>query len=367
MINFFKKLDKKIAVYLGIALGIIFLLIILMIVLKISVGTRINSKTFETKLKETAVKYYEKNDDKLPKKNGEKTSISIDDLVDEGYLKNPEKLLKKGLTCSGGVNVNNNNGYYLYQTDIECSDGYNTNLLYKKILKDNKIKTTGDGLYKYNNYYLFRGENLNNYVKFANKNWQILRINNDNTIRLILIDNFDSTTWDDRYNIDKQDSVGKNNYEISRIKQTLDTYFINEKDKLFTNEEKALIVPTELCIGSRNELSTIMDGSIECLKKTEKLPLGLLQANEYTIVSLDPDCKNLFDSQCSNYNFLAKLGTFWTLTPDSKSSYHVYRVSGRMISSIANTYAKPRIVLNISSDALYKSGNGSKNNPYIIK
>ena len=119
-------------------------------------------------------------------------------------LKSLDKLLKKGLTCDGKVNINNNNGYYLYQPVIKCSDGYETNLLYKKIIDDNKTVTSGNGLYKMNDYYLFRGENLNNYVKFANKNWQIVRINNDNSLRLILIYNVESVVWDNRYNIEKK-------------------------------------------------------------------------------------------------------------------------------------------------------------------
>lgn len=367
MINFLKKIDRKMAIYLGIAIGSIIFLIILLIVLKSVVGTRINTKTFEKKLETAAKDYYKKYDKKLPKTNGDKTSISIDDLVDAGYLKDPNKLLKKGITCEGGVNISNNNGYYLYQPVIECSDNYSTDVLYKKILEDNKNRKERDGLYKINNYYLFRGEKVNNYVKFANLNWQILRINEDNTIRLILIDNLDATEWDDRYNSIEEDNVGKNDYNISRIKEVLDDYFNNSKLKLFTNENKALIVPTELCIGARNELLSLNDGSIECSKKTEKLPLGLLQANEYTIISLDEGCKKTDDYQCTNYNFLAKLNSFWTLTADSSNTYKVYRVSGTVRPANASIYAQPRMVINISPDALCSEGNGTYEKPYIIK
>ena len=279
MINFFKKLDKRMAIYLGIAVGSIIFLIILLVVLKAAVGTRINSKTFENRLKTAAKDYYKKYDKKLPKNNGEKVSISIEQLADEGYIKDPDKLLKKGVTCTGGVNISNNNGYYLYQPVIDCSDGHTTNVFYKKVLEDNKTRKYRDGLYKINNYYLFRGEQINNYVKFAGKNWRILRINEDNTVRMILEDKIDTVAWDDRYNDIQKESVGKNDYQLSRIKQTLNKYFTNEDLKYFTSENKALIVPTELCIGAKNENSTLNDGSIECAKKTEKLPLGLLQTN----------------------------------------------------------------------------------------
>ena len=367
MIKFFKNLDRKIIIYFGIAIGIIILLLVILLILKMSVGSRVNSKVFESRVKEATKAYYKDNKKELPKNNGERKTITIDELVNEGYLKDPDKLLKKNITCEGNVSVANNNGYYLYQPVIECSDGYTTKLLYKKVLKDNPVTHSGNGLYKINNYYLFRGEGIHNYVKFAGMNWRILRINNDNTIRLILVENLESISWDDRYNVDRDDNVGKNDYQLSRIKKKLEKMFNNTDKKMFTSEDKALIVPTELCIGARKQDSIIMDGSIECSRKTEKLPLGLLQANEYTIVSLDEGCKKLDDPQCINYNYLGYLNAFWTLTADADSTYFVYRVNGTVDTVTANSYTQPRLVINLSSDALSSEGNGTSDNPYVVK
>lgn len=365
MLEKIKKLDKKTLLYLGIAGGSIIILIIFLAILKLAVGGRINSKQFESRLKSAAIEYYEKYPDKLPKISGNKITISIDELVKSGNLKSMDKLLDKGLTCEGNVNVSNNNGNFLYQPNIKCSDDYETNLLYKQILNDNPVVTAGNGLYKMNDYYLFRGENLNNYVKFADMNFQIIKINNDNTIRMILIDNLDSTEWDDRYNIEKQDSVGKNDYSISRIKDKLNNYFQNEE--MFNKDNKSLIVPQDLCVGARNEKSLINDGSIECAKKIEDQPIGLLQVNEYMLASIEPTCKNLYDSQCTNYNYLANINNMWTLTPNSKNTYQVYKIAGYVYSNNASVNAQPRFVITISSDALFNEGNGTEENPYIIK
>lgn len=366
MIDKIKNMDKKMKLYLIIGASAIIFIILLLIILKIAVGSTINSRVFESRLKNAAISYYEKYPNKLPKLNGEKVSVTIDELVNAGNLKSLDKLLDKGLTCSGNVSVSNNNSNYLYQPIIECSDKYKTNLLYNKIIEDNPVVTSSDGLYKVNDYYLFRGEKLNNYVKFADKNWRILRINNDNTIRLILLDNLDTVSWDDRYNSDKQENIGKNIYSISRIKETLDNYFNGDKS-IFKKEDKALIVPSDLCIGARNENATVMDGSIECANKLEKQPLGLLQVNEYPIISLDSGCRLVSNNQCTNYNYLSTLNNFWTLTANTANSYTVYRVSRRVEVANAESYAVPRIVLNITSDALYTKGNGTENNPYIIK
>ena len=361
----FKNMDKKTKLYLGVGGGSIILLILLLIILKVMVGSRIGSHQFENRLKKAAIKYYEKYPDKLPKTSGNKVSISIDELVKNGNLKSLDKLLDKGLTCEGNVNVSNNNGFYLYQPIIKCSDSYETNLLYKKILSDNPVTTSGDGLYKVNDYYLYRGETLKNYASFTGKKYQIIKINNDNTIRMILVDNIDMTVWDNRYNNETENTSGKNDYSISRVRETLKEYF--EDDKTFKKEEKALIVPQSLCIGARSEKTNINDGSIECSKKLDNEPLGLLQVNEYVLSSLEPTCKNIFDNQCTNYNYLANLPNTWTLTANSKNTYEVYKISNYVYSSNAEYDAQPQFVFTISADALYNSGDGTENNPYIIK
>ena len=75
----------------------------------------------------------------------------------------------------------------------------------------------------------------------------------------------------------------------------------------------------------------------------------------------------MYDSQCMNYNFLAYFNPFWTLTADSSNTYKVYKVNGILTSMNASTYSQPKIVLNISSDALCSEGNGTIKNPYIIE
>ena len=182
-----------------------------------------------------------------------------------------------------------------------------------------------------------------------------------------MIDNLQSTSWDDRYNVDRDANIGKNIFTISRIKETLDNLFVKKETKIFTNSEKALIVPSALCIGARGETDTLMDGSIECRTKLDNQPIGLLQVNEFPIVSLDEGCKNLFDMQCSNYNYLAELKSFWTLTANSKNTYIVYRISENVTNANTNSNSIPRIVLNISSDALYSTGIGTEADPYVIK
>ena len=359
------KFDKKTKLYIGIGVGSILLLFIILISLKIIVGSRINSNIFEVRIKNAAISYYKKYPEKLPKENGGKVTITIDELVNSKQIKSMDKLLKKGLTCNGEVNVSNNNGFYLYQPNIECSDKYKTNLLYKKILEDNPLVESGNGLYKMNDFYIYRGENLNNYVQFAGYNWQILRINNDNTIKLIYADDLKSSVWDNRYNTTEKKSVGKNDFTVSRIKNTLNDYFSSYLK--LSNENKALIVPKRLCIGARNPKSKDLNDNVECSKTTEQpLPIGLLLPYEYAIASLEPTCKGIYDIQCVNYNFMVNYSDTWTITANSENTYEVYYLSGIAELKTASETYEPRFVINISSDALYSKGDGSYSNPYLI-
>ena len=208
-------------------------------------------------------------------------------------------------------------------------------------------------------------KDLNNYVKFADLNFQIIKINSDNTIRMILVDDIKNTVWDDRYNNKTGSAVGKNDFTISRIREQLDKYF--KDTEIFNENMKKLIVPQDLCIGARSETSTINDGSLECAKKLEKQPIGLLQVNEYMLATIESTCKHLFDNQCTNYNYLANIRNTWTLTPNSGNTYEVYRVSKFVYSNDANDTSQPRFVITISSDALFDKGSGTEEDPYIMK
>ena len=179
-----------------------------------------------------------------------------------------------------------------------------------------------------------------------------------------MIDDFRrDEVWDNRYNSSTKKYTGKNDFMISRIKESLDFYY----NDLFDESSKTLIVPKELCIGARSENSVAMDGTLECLKTTPKLPLGLLQTNEYPIISLDPECTKFDNPQCTNYNFLTNLSSFWSLNAVAGNTYQVYEISGIPIAEDTNTKSQARIVLNISSDVLYSSGKGTEDDPYIIK
>lgn len=358
-----KNLDKNLIKKFSIIFGIIAIIFIIIIILKLILGGRISYTSIENKMIESAKKYYQNNSEKLPSDGT--VTIESSKLIEEGYLKDFSKLVKdKNATCNGQVTVTNSNGSYLYSATLNCGEYYQTKK-FKDVLLENVV-TSGNGLYNYGNYYIYRGENLNNYVSFAGKTWLILRVYNDGTIRMLETTNRENVVWDDRYNSNRESNVGINDFNVSRIKDTLEEIYNNSNE--FSETDKSYISNQNLCIGKRSDSNGYgMDESVECSNTLQNQPIGLLQVNEFALASLDQNCKNTTDLECTNYNYLTTLNSYWTLTADADNTYKVYKVSGSPFVSTASSTSKPRIVVQINSNVNYESGDGSNENPYKFK
>ena len=146
--------------------------------------------------------------------------MTLEKLIELKYLEDYSELK----SCTGSVTVENIDGSYEYNSYLDCGDKYNSKVLLKQIMSDNSVVTTDSGLYNMNNEYVFRGEKVNNYVKFGDRIWRIVKIDSNNDIVLILNDSFNYTRgWDDRYNYDLGYESGYNIYEKSRIKEYYST------------------------------------------------------------------------------------------------------------------------------------------------
>ena len=319
------------------------------------------TKTVQTKYKDSS---------ELPS-DGNKLEVNISKLVEEGLMKNISEYTKDEETnCSGKVTIYNNKDNYIYIPTIDCGDKYKTKNLHDTIISDN-LTTTGNGLYQVNDEYVFKGDNINNYISINNVLFRIISINDDGTIRLIedkrKADNI--TVWDDRYNIDKNVNYGINNYYenglSSRLKEKLESIY--ESDT-YSSELKAYFIPRENCIGKRSITESDNSGKIECSKKSEATPISIIALYEYFRASLDPNCTSVESASCSNYNYFnSNLDSFWTLTADKDTSYKVYRISsGDVALTNASSSSNIKIVVNVNGDLPVVSGDGSKNSPYTI-
>ncbi len=358
------KIDEKILKKMLIVTSVFVALIILIaIISKIISNKKYTLTELENKIHTLTEQYYKTNKDELPKK-GETKTLSANYFVSTGKLKSLK--LKDGSTCSGEVNITNNNGNYLIVPVLECGDKKADPLF--NVLTE-KAVTSGNGLYKKGDTYIFRGDNVNNYIMFAGRLWRILRINSDGTFRIIDETRSATSTWDNRYNIERKSMTGINDFILndinSRIKDSLDMVYENEK--FFTSKDKSYISMQDLCVGKRNNEGP-NDGSIECSVKIEDQFLGLIQANEYVEASLDLNCNSLTDISCGNYNFLKNnSNSSWTITADKDTNYKVYKLHGSLSLTNASSASSVRTVVHLNKNILYSSGTGEVTDPYKIK
>lgn len=363
-----KKMDKKLLARLTLAFGAIIALVIIIIIIKLIIGNRVGYDTVEEKMVQAAKEYYSENEsgiENFKKISKGEIKVSTDTLVEEGYLKELSKIIPdKEISCSGKVTVKMNNGYTLYSPYLDCGDAYKTKYLNEVITSN--IVESGNGLYKIENDYVFRGEELNNHLKFADKDWLILRVRENGNIRLIELTKREKIAWDDRYNVDVTSASGINDFNVSRIKDYLIGLYNNNEE--FNDIQKGYIVPTNLCIGKRNPNETKNDGSVECSEVVENWPLGLIQVNEYMIASLDSNCHISSDRSCENYNYFTDIySSYWSITTGANRSDKVYKLNPSPFDTSASSEASVRAVIELDPKSIYVSGDGSIDNPYIIK
>ncbi len=365
----FKKIDKKTLMVSGIGIGVLILLIVLIAFL-----ARINEKKYytyeevESKLVDASKKYFSDNSSYLPSVEAKTATISIEALIIGGYISPLDELLKNGNKCSAEVVVTNLLSGYDYTPYLNCGEDYTSVELYNKVLKDNSIITEGFGLYLDNNEKVFKGEVKNNFVILNGNLWRIIRIDEDNNLVLMSYFKTNSILWDNRYNEDVKANYGIANYNISRIKDTIENTYYNEE--LLTDGEKSKVVQTKWCLGSRTSTDSANMKDIECSELTEEeSPIGLLTVYEYLQASVDPNCHTIEDRGCTNYNYMHdRQSSFWTITKGQKNSSYVYNVtSSGVIESKANTTKQVRYVIKLSPKTIYTSGSGTEEDPYKIR
>lgn len=362
-----KNSDEKKS-YIYMMIGFI-ILVIIIVVLVIFVNKSNNSgdayTEIENKLVTGAKNYYEKYPDQLPLIDGNKESVTAETLIENSFLKPFSEMVEEGVSCTGYVNVFKNEDEYAYFPFLNCGVEYKSIKLQDKIIEDN-ITTTGDGLYSVNDEYIFRGEYPNNYVKFNNKTWQIIKINADGSIKIILNEGkMEKVIWDDRYNNDRNGYIGINNFRVSRILESLNQLY---DDNTYVDEKnKTLLVKQDWCIGKIGEESTPLSELNLCSDVYSNLYVGIVNVEEVLQASLDSTCQNSFDISCTNYNYMNSINTGWTLNTSSNNSYSVFTSDGGAVSiRNASTNNVLRPVININGNVLYESGDGTIETPYII-
>ena len=340
----------------------------------------------ESVMKNAAISYFDEYKNKLPKSESEGTRVDVGALVQNKNMKELDYYLD-GKSCKGNVTVEKiSNKEYSYTPYLKCGNSYETIAFSEALIKNDNIVTDGYGLYRYNNEYVYRGANVDNYVKFNDSDnlFRVVKIVNDNEV--VLIQDSSSTNkfaWDERYNQSSEDNSGINDYKNSLISEVLDYYYYNkigsegsdiynnfeydEESEFLSKNDRSKTIKFKACVANRAESDTSRDGSSEC-SVTYETKIGLLPVYDFLNASLDKDCTTTVSPSCQNYNYLVDDHSTWLANGNSGNSTRVYNVNLGYISSSDASYEKAiRPVIHLSDKVMLKGGKGTKSNPYIIE
>lgn len=370
-----KSAKKRMLTMMGIIVGGMVVLLLVLYIISLFLHKTYSYTEIENILKDAAVSYFKDYPENLPTDEGNVVEIDASNLIVAEKMKDFSEYTKEGVACSGTVQVEKSGSEYLYTPYLNCGEDYFTEELYKTIIKDDNIVTSGYGLYANNGTYAFRGENVNNYVKLGKGLWRIVKVTANNNIVLISEKGaLYSQPFDNRYNEAKLYDAGFNNFSSSRMKEYLETIYSkpskDDGEDLLSKNDKAKLVSYNLCVGKRTQNSESKDNTEECNEVIQNQKLGLLTLSDYLYASIDPNCKNSLSKSCQNYNYLVlKDNAWWLITGDKNDSSNVYSVqsNGAIDSQEASNYNIVRPVIYLNSKVLYKSGNGTLEKPYKIK
>ena len=337
-------------------------------------------------MKDAAISYFEDYPKKLPTTTDESIEVTTSILVENKKMKELDYYLKDQ-NCKGNVTVDKvSNKEYTYTPYLKCGNTYETTTFYDAIKNKNNIVTSGYGLYLYNGEYIYRGTNVNNYVKFSDSKriFRIVKVTKNNEVVLMQETASENEfPWDDGYNKVYDDNSGINDYKNSKISDILDYYYkgkigqevedkynyyeYTQEEKFLTKEDRAKTVEFKSCVGRRSESDTSRDGSTEC-STTYDTKIGLLPVYDFLNASIDPNCTTTTSPSCQNYNYISDGSSTWFANGDSDESDMAYMLYlGYVGSSEASEDNYIRPVIHLSDKVMLEKGKGTVNNPYIIR
>ena len=262
--------------------------------------------------------------------------------------------------------------------------------------------------------YYFRGNVTNNYVKFANKYWRIIRINGDGTIRMIYAgtsahaNGYDDSSANDmdigissfNPNFDDNIYVGymfgtkgattyantHSNTTNSTIKTKIDSWYDtnivntgNEKyiaDAIYCNDRSVSsgtgigTTKTTYAAGTRLNNGT---PTLKCTNNNDKFTKSITLGNGKLtrMIGLITSDEAMYAGGTSSNNteyYLYSGKIYWTMAPYSSGSTTVVNCvngQGYLNENYARSAGNVRPVVSLKSDAI-SGGNGTAASPFLV-
>lgn len=221
--------------------------------------------------------------------------------------------------------------YYRIYNPKPSSNGSAITLLANTITSKSEIVYEESGLYISGGNYIYKGDVSNNYVKFNNMLWRIVRINRDDTIEIILDDYINLLNWDNE----------NDNYKNANVYNYLNDYFLGSIDK-------NMLAPLNICIDKFDTLS-----ELSCNNTINDSYVSLL------------DVSNFLNSVVDGKSYLVKTDEiFWLSNQGTDKVWHTNGVNVSM--SDGNNFYEVRPLVTLKATTALYTGDGTKEKPYQI-
>lgn len=268
----------------------------------------------------------------LPK--DEVTVVCVSQLIEGGYLSNEDVKDPRDTSkdLMGGVEISYKSGeagdyVYKYNDKEKTCSGKTVGM------KVSRITNSDDGVVLENQDGYYKGSNPNNYLDYGNKEWRILRVNEDGSLKMIS-------------NEGVRLSVTDTSFKDSSLSDYLNTSFYNSigKNKNISKES--------YCLNYENG----------CLEE-DNLKVTVMNLNDLVMASNNLNCSESNLEACYKGNYLldysANNGTEYTLVADGSFSLN----KGTLLQDNSET-KNVRPVVTLSNFNILK-GNGTERNPYV--
>lgn len=261
--------------------------------------------------------------------------------------------------------------------------GGNDNIVNKEKPNYALVSTENEGLFTTEDEdgvsYYFRGNTNNNYVSFAGLTWRIIRINGDETIRMILEDTLDEMAFNEINNnsiyagftYTEEDTV-----KSSTMKEYLDTWYQNNI-KQYDN----YVAMTNFCNDTNNYINyghnfyqasarLVGDKIPSLICETNSLNYGGKIRNRIGLITADEVSLAGGTYRLMNNNYYLNNGTdFFTMTPRdyyySQTSMFIVKANGSLEESSSSNKKGVRPVISLKANTVV-IGDGTIDNPYKI-
>lgn len=274
----------------------------------------------------------------LPNEGEQPFNLELSVLTTEGYISSDDIIdprnKKKNLSGYVEIKYESNQYTYVYKESSKAKS------LSKSIISKSRkssILNLQNGIYK--------GKDVNNYLKFNDMLWRIISVNDDGTIKIVSDNKIASLPFD---------TNGGFNFEKSSINNYLNNDFYSNLSN------SSLIVSNKYCLKFQDECDSNLVTKV-----------SLLSANDFINASDNLKCVTGVEQECVSSNYLATYsltnGPEYTLTTINNKVFVISNGKLDGINFNSTSLLNVRPVITIGSNAKVTAGNGSIDNPYEIR